>query len=98
MTDSADDIWKYLEDKYGKPKVVAREVMSELMWLESRKFGQKFMGKFCTLLLDTHSLLTSMGEEDWLVFNRSVFELDSKLPRDGTDRVGQADGSYCERH
>ena len=82
LTDSADDIWKYLEEKYGKPEVVAREVMSELMGLESRKLGQKFMGKFCTLLLDTHSLLTSMGEEDWLVSNRSVSELESKLPRE----------------
>ena len=82
LTDSADDIWKYLEDKYGKPEVIAREVMSELMGLESRKLGQKFMGKFCTLLLDTHTLLTSMGEEDWLVSNRSVSELESKLPRD----------------
>ena len=82
LTDSADDIWRYLEEKYGKPEVVAKEVMSELMGLDHKKLGSKFMGKFCTLLLDTHSLLASMGEEDWLVSSRSVSELEAKLPRD----------------
>ena len=82
LTDSADDIWRYLEEKYGKPEVVAKEVMSELMGLDSKKLGSKFMGRFCTLLLDTHSLLASMGEEDWLVSNRSVSELEAKLPRE----------------
>ena len=82
LTDSADDIWNYLENKYGKPEVVAKEVMAELMGLDHKKLGSKFMGKFCTLLLDTHSLLASMGEEDWLVSSRSVSELEAKLPRE----------------
>ena len=64
LTNSADEIWEYLEDKYGKPEVVAREVMSELMGLESKKLGSRFISKFCTTLLDTHTLLTSLGEED----------------------------------
>ena len=32
------------------------------------------------LLLDTHALLASMGEEDWLVSSMSVSELEAKLP------------------
>ena len=82
LTNSADDIWKYLEEKYGKPEIVAKEIMAELMGLNPKKLGSKFMGKFCTLLLDTHSLLTNMGEEDWLVTNKSVSELEAKLPRE----------------
>ena len=68
LTSSADDIWAYLDDKFGKTEVVAREIMAELMGLDSKKLGNKFMGRFCTTLLDTHSLLASMGEEDWLHF------------------------------
>ena len=34
LTDSADDIWKYLELKYGRTETVAKEVMSELMALD----------------------------------------------------------------
>ena len=56
--------------------------MSELMGLDAKKLGAKFIGKFCTTLLDTHSLLTSLGEEDWITSNRTVSELETKLPRD----------------
>ena len=82
LTNSANEIWEYLEEKYGKPEVVAREVMSELMGLESKKLGSRFISKFCTTLLDTHTLLTSLGEEDWITSNRSVSELENKLPRE----------------
>ena len=82
LTSSADDIWAYLEDKYGKPEVVAREVMGELMALDPKKLGNRFIGKFCTTLLDTHSLLVSLGEDDWLTSNRTVSELENKLPRE----------------
>ena len=40
------------------------------------------MGKFCTMVLDTHTLLASIDEQDWLVSNRAVAELEGKLPRD----------------
>ena len=82
LTNSADEIWDYLEEKYGKPEVVAREVMSELMGLDAKKLGGRFIGKFCTTLLDTHTLLASLGEEDWITSNRTVSELESKLPRE----------------
>ena len=68
LSSSADDIWTYLADKYGKPEVVAKEVMSELMALDSKKLGQKF----CTMVLDTNTLLASIYEQDWLVSNRAV--------------------------
>ena len=78
LSSSADDIWTYLADKYGKPEVVAKEVMSELMAMDSKKPGQKF----CTMVLDTHKLLASIYEQDWLVSNRAVAELEGKLLRD----------------
>ena len=80
ISDSAQDIWKFLDEKYGKSDVVAREVMAEMMALDSKRLGKQFMVKFCTMLLDTHSCLTAIGEEDWLVSNRSVADLEDKLP------------------
>ena len=80
LSNSAEDIWTYLEDKFGRPEIVAREVMAELMSLDYRKLGNSFMGKFCTMLLDTHSLLASLNELDWLVTNRTVADLEDKLP------------------
>ena len=80
LSNSAEDIWTYLENKFGRPEIVAREVMAELMSLDHRKLGNSFMGKFCTMLLDTHSLLASLNELDWLVTNRTVADLEDKLP------------------
>ena len=64
LSTSAEEIWTYLDMKYGKPEIVAREVMAELMGMDHRKLGQQFMGKFCTMLLDTHSLLVTINEVD----------------------------------
>ena len=82
LTNSASEIWAHLEEKYGKPEVVAKEVMGELMGLDSKKHGNRFIGKFSTTLQDTHTLLVSLGEEDWLTSNRTVSELKHKLPRE----------------
>ena len=41
------------------------------------------MGKFCTTLLDIHSLLQSINEEDWLVSNRTVAEIDGEAAQGG---------------
>ena len=82
LSNSAADIWAYLDEKYGRPEVVAREVMAELMSLDHRKPGQLFMSKFCTMLLDTHSLLVTLNEVDWLVTNKTVAEMEDKLPRE----------------
>ena len=82
LTSTASEIWAILDEKYGKSEVVAKEVMRELIALDPKKLGNKFMGKFCTCLVDTHSLLASLGEEDWLTTNRAVNELENKLPRD----------------
>ena len=60
LSNSAADIWAYLDEKYGRSEIVAREVMAELMSLDHRKLGQLFMSKFCTMLLDTHSLLLNL--------------------------------------
>ena len=40
------------------------------------------MGKFCTMLLDTHSLLVTLNEVDWLVTNRTVADMEDRLPRE----------------
>ena len=82
LTNSAEEIWNYLDEKYGRSEVVAREIMTELMSLDPKRLGSRFMGRFCTTLLDTHSLLQSINEEDWLVSNRTVAELEGKLPRE----------------
>ena len=82
LSNSAADIWAYLDEKYGRADIVAREVMAELMSLDHRKLGQVFMSKFCTMLLDTHSLLVNLNEVDWLVTNKTVAEMEDKLPRE----------------
>ena len=82
LTNSAEEIWNYLDEKYGRSEVVAREIMAELMSLDPKRLGSRFIGKFCTTLMDTHSLLKSINEEDWLVGNRTVSELEVKLPRE----------------
>ena len=82
FSSSSDDIWDYSNEKYGNPEVVAREVVGELMSLDSRRLGSKFMGKFCTMVQDTHTLLSSIDEQDWLISNRAVSELEGKLPRE----------------
>ena len=71
FSSSADDIWSYLDEKYGKSEVVAKEVMTELMALDPKKLGQRFMGRFCTMVLDTYKLLAEMGEQDWLSVQQS---------------------------
>ena len=53
--------------------------MGELMALDYRKLGSKFVSKFATLLVDTEALLTSINEIEWLVSNRTVAELEDKL-------------------
>ena len=61
ISDSAQDIWKFLDEKYGRSDTVAREVMAEMMALDSKRLGKQFMTKFCVMLLDTHSCLTAIG-------------------------------------
>ena len=39
LSNSAEDIWKYLDNKFGKSDTVAREVMGELMSLDHKKLG-----------------------------------------------------------
>ena len=82
MSNSAEDIWKYLDEKYGRSDVVAREVMAELMSLDSKRVGKLFISKFCTMMLDTHACLTAIGEQDWLVSNSRVAEMEDKLPKE----------------
>ena len=82
MSNSAEDIWKYLDEKYGRSDVVAREVMAELMSLDTRKVGKQFISKFSTMMMDTHACLTAIGEQDWLVSNSRVAEMEDKLPKE----------------
>ena len=82
MSNSAEDIWKYLDERYGRSDVVAREVMAELMSLDQKRQGKQFMGKFYTMLMDTHACLNAIGEQDWLVSNSRVAEMEDKLPRE----------------
>ena len=63
--------------------MVAREVMSELMALDPKKLGQRFIGRFCTMVLDTHKLLNDMSEQEWLVSNRAFAEIGGKVAQCG---------------
>ena len=81
LSDSAQDIWAYLDEKFGKSDVVAREVMGELLSQDHKKLGKKFISKFTTMLIDTEALLESINEIDWLTSNKSVAELEDKLPQ-----------------
>ena len=56
--------------------------MAELMALDSKRLGKQYMVKFCTMLQDTHACLTTIGEQDWLVSNRSVADMEDKLPKE----------------
>ena len=89
MSNSAEDIWKYLDEKYGKSDIVAREVMSELLSLDQKKLGKQFMGKFFTMMMDAHACLTAIGEQEWLVSNSRVAEMEDTLPRD--EKLGWAE-------
>ena len=70
----------YLEEKYGKPEVVAKEVIAELKSLEHKKLGRSFMSRFAITLNATYACLETIGELDWLTSNRSVSELEDQLP------------------
>ena len=74
-TNSAEDIWKYLDNKFGKSDTVAREVLGELMSMHHKKLGKNFS----TMLMDT-ALLLNINKLEWLVSNRSVAELEDRLP------------------
>ena len=54
-----------MDEKYGRSDVVAREIMAELMSLDSRELGKQFISKFCTMMMDTLACLTAIGEQDW---------------------------------
>ena len=54
--------------------------MGELMSLDHKKLGKNFMGKFSTMLMDTHALLLNINKLEWLVSNRSVAEFGDRLP------------------
>ena len=60
--------------------MVARDIVGDLMRLDHRKYGRRFLTKFSAILEDSESLLESIGMQDWLTSSRSVSDLEGLLP------------------
>ena len=80
LASSFQEIWDHLEEKAGKVEVVARDIMGDLLALNHKICGRKFISKFSVLLEDTEALLGSIGQEAWLTAPRSVADLEDLLP------------------
>ena len=76
----ATEVWEQLERMYGNSEVVAAAVMKDIWNLDARKLGNKFIGSFCVMLEDTETLLTTMGQTEWLTSSISIRQLEDKLP------------------
>ena len=46
--------------------------MKDIWNLDARKLGNKFIGSFCVMLEDTETLLTTMGQTEWLKSSISI--------------------------
>ena len=64
LSTSADQIWDYLDKKFGNHKTVAKEIMKELGALDHKKLGKAFMQKFTILVNDAYVSLDSISELD----------------------------------
>ena len=80
LASSYEVIWQHLEDKSGRAEVVARDIVGELMRLDHRKLGKRFLAKFSALLEDSEALLQTIGMQDWISSSRSVSDLENLLP------------------
>ena len=80
LASSYQVIWDHLEDKAGRGEVVARDIVGDLMRLDHKKYGRRFLAKFSAILEDSESLLESIGMQDWLTSSRSVSDLEGLLP------------------
>ena len=59
---------------------MARDIVGDLMKLNHRKYGGRFVAKFSAILEDSEALLITIGMEDWLTSSRSVSDLEDLLP------------------
>ena len=80
LASSFQEIWDHLEEKAGKVEVIAKDIMGDLLSLNHRKIGKKFVAKFSVMLEDSEALLGSIGQQAWLTSPRSVADLEDLLP------------------
>ena len=88
MKDAAE-IWVQLEEKYGLPEVVASSVLDEILALDCKKLGTRFMPALCSLLEDSETLLENLEMTEWLTGSLSVRQMEDILPPD--EKVGWAE-------
>ena len=50
LASSFQEIWDHLEEKAGKVDVIAKDIMRDLLSLNHRKIGKKFVAKFSVML------------------------------------------------
>ena len=91
------EVWEQLERMFGDSEVVASAVMDDLWGLDSRKLGTRFMTTFCVMLEDTETLLSTMGQLEWLTSSVSVRQLEDKLPGAEQTRWAERMDSYAGR-
>ena len=60
LASSYEVIWEHFEGKAGRSEVVARDIVGELMKLDHRKNGKRFLAKFSVLL----ALLQTIGMQE----------------------------------
>ena len=82
LSTSAEQIWDYLDKKFGNSKIVAKEITKELEALDHKKLGKSFMPKFTILVEDAYVSLNNLGELDWLTSTRALSELEDQLPNE----------------
>ena len=49
LASSYEVIWDHLEDKAGRGEVVARDILGDLMKLDHKKYGRRFLAKFSAI-------------------------------------------------
>ena len=70
----------HLEQKFGNPKTVTKEIMTEVAAMDHKKLGKSFLPKFAILINDAYINLESIGELDCLTSKRALSLLEDQLP------------------
>ena len=80
LSETAEQIWNHLEQKFGNPKTVANEIMTEVAAMDHKKLGKSFLPKFAILINDAYINLERIGELECLTSKSALSELEGQLP------------------
>ena len=73
---------------------MASSVLDEILSLDKKKLGNRFMASLCMLLEDSEVLLETMGQREWLTSSLSVRQMEDLLPSDEKVRWAEKMDSY----